>query len=189
MIVISISEQMLHHRRCSGVWCSYPVSTALAGTGNFEGSYQTPLGRHRIAEKIGDGMPLLTVFRARRPIGIFDPENPAFLPWMAGKHASVCESCETRTFRMAYKQKSGKIFADRTNDWILTRILWLEGVETGRNRRGRVDTKSRYIYIHGTHDEAAIGTPCSHGCIRMKNLDMLELFENARAGERVVIRA
>lgn len=153
MIIVSISEQMLHHRRRSGVWHSYPVSTAANGTGNEEGSFMTPLGRHRIAEKIGDGLPLLTAFRARRPIGQFN--------------ASTCDS---------------------SRDWILTRIIWLEGCETGKNRRGRVDTKSRYIYIHGTHDEAAIGTPCSHGCIRMKNLDMLELFEHTRTDERVIIR-
>jgi hypothetical protein len=77
---------------------------------------------------------------------------------------------------------------DAYRDWILTRILWLEGLETGRNRRGRVDTRSRYIYIHGTHDEDDIGRPASHGCIRMRNSDILEMFKHCREGERVLIR-
>jgi len=76
---------------------------------------------------------------------------------------------------------------DPSHDWILTRILWLEGMETGRNRRGHVDTKSRFIYIHGTHEENRLGTPVSHGCIRMCNADMLELFEHTHTGETVRI--
>jgi hypothetical protein len=62
-------------------------------------------------------------------------------------------------------------------DWILTRILWLSGCEPGRNRLGEVDTMRRYIYIHGTPDSAAMGTPGSIGCIRMRNRDIAELFE------------
>ncbi len=76
---------------------------------------------------------------------------------------------------------------DPNRDWILTRILWLEGMQTGLNRRGTVDTKSRYIYIHGTHEEHLIGTPASHGCIRMRNADVLRLFGLVRPGERVRI--
>jgi len=153
MIIVSVSDQLLHHRRNSGVWYTYPVSTAANGTGNAEGSFQTPLGNHRIAEKIGDDLPLFTAFKARKPFCIYDPE-----------------------------------IDDPKKDWILTRILWLEGIETGKNNRGKVDTKSRYIYIHGTHDETALGTPVSHGCIRMNNLDMLELFEHTFPGERVKIK-
>lgn len=62
-------------------------------------------------------------------------------------------------------------------DWILSRILWLSGCEPGRNRLGRVDTMRRYIYIHGTPDSAPMGIPASHGCIRMRNADIIELFE------------
>jgi len=76
---------------------------------------------------------------------------------------------------------------DPSHDWILTRILWLEGMETGENRRGHVDTKSRFIYIHGTHEEDMLGTPVSHGCVRMRNTDVLELFEHAHTGETVRI--
>jgi len=152
MIVVSISEQMLYHRRKTGVWYAYPVSTASKGVGNQEGSLQTPLGRHRIAEKIGHGLPLQTAFRAREPFCIYDPETD-----------------------------------DPNRDWILTRILWLKGCETGKNRRGKVDTYSRYIYIHGTHEEDKIGSPASHGCIRMSNEDMLELFESVSVDECVRI--
>ncbi len=62
-------------------------------------------------------------------------------------------------------------------DWVLTRILWLSGCEPGRNRLGCVDTMRRYIYIHGTPDHVEMGTPASHGCIRMRNSDIVELFD------------
>jgi lipoprotein-anchoring transpeptidase ErfK/SrfK len=62
-------------------------------------------------------------------------------------------------------------------DWILTRILWLSGREPGRNRLGDVDTMRRYIYIHGTPDSAELGKPGSIGCIRMRNRDIIELFD------------
>lgn len=62
-------------------------------------------------------------------------------------------------------------------DWILSRILWLCGREPGRNRLGEVDTMARYIYIHGCPDDAPLGTPASHGCIRMGNDDIIALFD------------
>ncbi len=61
-------------------------------------------------------------------------------------------------------------------DWILTRILWLSGCEPGFNRGGDCDTMRRYIYIHGSPDSAEMGRPGSHGCIRMRNADLVELF-------------
>ena len=72
-------------------------------------------------------------------------------------------------------------------DWILSRILWLRGLEKGRNKGGRVDTKKRYIYIHGTPEESRIGRPASHGCVRMKNDDVIELFDRVDAGTLVEI--
>lgn len=69
----------------------------------------------------------------------------------------------------------GEAFPGR--DWILTRILWLSGCEPGRNRLGKVDTMRRYIYIHGSPDIAEMGKPGSHGCVRMNNADMVELFD------------
>lgn len=64
-----------------------------------------------------------------------------------------------------------------TRDWILTRILWLSGCEPGYNRLGKVDTMRRAIYIHGSPDTAEMGQPGSHGCIRMRNQDIVELFD------------
>ncbi|RFA24652.1 L,D-transpeptidase [Alkalilimnicola ehrlichii] len=72
-------------------------------------------------------------------------------------------------------------------DWILTRILWLSGLEPGRNRLGERDTMRRYIYIHGCPDSAELGQPGSHGCIRMRNEDVADLFERVPVGTRVVI--
>jgi L,D-transpeptidase YbiS len=67
--------------------------------------------------------------------------------------------------------------ANPGRDWILTRILWLSGCEPGFNRLGTVDTMRRYIYIHGTPDNVPLGTPGSIGCIRMRNSDIIELFD------------
>ena len=72
-------------------------------------------------------------------------------------------------------------------DWILTRILWLSGCEPGRNRMGDVDTMRRYIYIHGSPDNIEMGKPGSIGCIRMRNRDILDLFELVPAGTQVSI--
>ena len=72
-------------------------------------------------------------------------------------------------------------------DWILTRILWLSGVEPGRNRLGNVDTMRRFIYIHGCPDEVALGAPGSRGCIRMGNREVAALFERVSAGTVVRI--
>lgn len=72
-------------------------------------------------------------------------------------------------------------------DWILTRILWLSGLEPGRNRWGHVDTLRRYIYIHGTPDSVPMGEPGSRGCIRMRNTELLSLFDRVEAGTRVDI--
>ncbi len=74
-------------------------------------------------------------------------------------------------------------------DWILTRILWLSGTEPGRNRLGRVDTLRRYIYIHGCPDAMPLGVPSSHGCIRMRNVDLIELFDRVAVGTPVMIEA
>jgi lipoprotein-anchoring transpeptidase ErfK/SrfK len=77
--------------------------------------------------------------------------------------------------------------AEPDRDWVLSRILWLRGLERGRNRLGRVDSMRRYIYIHGTPDEASLGTRASHGCIRMRNRDVIALFDRVEPGTRVEI--
>lgn len=133
----------------------YPVSTAANGPGEQSGSYCTPRGRHRIAEKIGAGAPLCAAFKARQLTGeVWTPALDA---------------------------------AEPGRDWILTRILWLEGLEEGKNRGGAVDTHARYIYIHGTNEEHKLGTPASHGCIRMRNADVAELFDLVKVGTEVRI--
>lgn len=73
-------------------------------------------------------------------------------------------------------------------DWMLTRLLWLSGTERGRNRLGDVDTMRRYIYIHGSADLAPVGVPGSHGCVRMKNEDVIELFDLVPPYTEVEIR-
>ncbi|MGR9043817.1 MAG: L,D-transpeptidase family protein [Gammaproteobacteria bacterium] len=133
----------------------YPVSTAKNGPGELRGSECTPRGRHKIRAKIGAGLPLNSVFKARRPTGEI------------------------------YTPALGRQYPER--DWILTRILWLSGLEPGRNRYGPVDTAWRYIYIHGCPDELMNGRPESHGCIRMHNTDMLELFDCVAANTEVYI--
>lgn len=72
-------------------------------------------------------------------------------------------------------------------DWILSRILWLSGKEPGKNRLGNVDSMQRYIYIHGTPDTEPMGRPCSHGCVRMRNQDVIALFDRVDVGTPVVI--
>jgi len=84
-----------------------------------------------------------------------------------------------------YTNELGREFPDR--DWILTRILWLSGMELGKNRLSNVDTMQRYIYIHGCPDSLPMGEPLSHGCIRMHNKDLMILFDLVSPGTRVMI--
>ena len=106
---------------------------------------KTPLGRFRIAEKIGAGEPIDIAYKARVPVNA---------------------SAE----------------ALKGDDLIMSRILWLDGLE-----EANANTHARYIYIHGTNHEEKIGGPASHGCIRMKNADIAELFELVEVGTPVVI--
>lgn len=78
--------------------------------------------------------------------------------------------------------------AQPNRDWILTRILWLKGLEVGKNRLGEVDSMHRYIYIHGTPDTEPMGEPKSHGCIRMRNQDVIELFNMVEFKTPVLIQ-
>ena len=84
-----------------------------------------------------------------------------------------------------YTPELNQAYPDR--DWILTRILWLSGLEPGFNRLGNVDTMQRYVYIHGSPDERPVGTPTSRGCVRMRNKDILELFDLVPYGTRIFI--
>ncbi|MDR2187464.1 MAG: L,D-transpeptidase [Azonexus sp.] len=97
----------------------------------------------------------------RAKIGAGQPENTIFV--------------RRRPTGEIWTPELAEQFPDR--DWILTRILWLSGCEPGYNRLGGVDTMRRYVYIHGSPDPAEMGTPGSHGCVRMKNADIIELFD------------
>jgi lipoprotein-anchoring transpeptidase ErfK/SrfK len=135
----------------------YPISTALHGPGETQGSGCTPRGLHRVRAKVGAGCAPGTVFVGRRPTGeVYSPE-------LAAAHPG--------------------------RDWILTRILWLTGCEPGINRGGAVDTLRRYIYIHGCPDDCAMGVPLSHGCVRMRNGDVVDLFERVEVGAGVRVEA
>jgi hypothetical protein len=91
------------------------------------------------------------------------------------------------------RRPTGEIYGDELEarhpgrDWILTRILWLGGLDPGFNRYGNVDTTWRYVYIHGSPDQGVTGIPASHGCIRMKSPDMIDLFDRVPVGMRVLI--
>ena len=109
----------------------------------------------------------------RAKIGAGQPENSVFV--------------RRRPTGEIYTSVLGAQFPER--DWILTRILWLSGCERGFNRLGEVDTMRRFIYIHGSPDEVAMGVPGSHGCVRMRNADVLDLFGRVRPGTPVQIIA
>ena len=91
------------------------------------------------------------------------------------------------------RRATGEIYSEELarqypgRDWILSRILWLCGEQPGYNRHGRVDSMRRYIYIHGTPDSEPVGVPRSHGCVRMRNAHVIELFELVGPGCRVDI--
>ena len=92
------------------------------------------------------------------------------------------------------RRPTGEIYSPQlraafpNRDWILTRILWLSGLEPGKNRLGHVDTMRRYIYIHGCPDEDPMGVPGSRGCVKMRNREIIELFDRVAPGTRVIIK-
>jgi lipoprotein-anchoring transpeptidase ErfK/SrfK len=114
-----------------------------------------------------------------------------------GKHSikeMIGEEAEINTIftsRINTKRSATIIdqFADTDDDYVTSRIMWLDGEEDGLNKGGNVDSFRRYIYIHGTHEEGLIGTKASHGCIRMFNYDVIELFNLVNIGTKVLIRA
>ena len=84
-----------------------------------------------------------------------------------------------------YSQELAEQYPDR--DWILSRIMWLSGKDVGKNRLGQCDSMQRYIYIHGTPDSEPMGVALSHGCVRMRNDDVIELFDLVNPGIDVLI--
>ncbi|MDQ3119778.1 MAG: L,D-transpeptidase [Verrucomicrobiota bacterium] len=144
---ISIARQRLSVERGRATQRSFPISTSKYGFGSAEGSLKTPIGRFRIAEKIGAGNPTDTAYKSRQPV-----------------------RASTRTLQ--------------EDDLVMSRILWLDGLEPAN-----ANTFERYIYIHGTNHEEQIGEPASHGCIRMRNADVAELFDLVEVDTPVVIVA
>ncbi|MDC9725751.1 MAG: L,D-transpeptidase [Gammaproteobacteria bacterium] len=135
----------------------------------FESSISTAL--NGAGEKKDSGCTPRGLHQIRACIGANEPENTVFV----GR----------RPTGEVYTPELGLTFPER--DWILTRILWLSGLELGQNRLANVDTMQRYIYIHGCPDALPMGEPLSHGCIRMHNKDLLTLFDLVSPGTRVMI--
>jgi len=104
----------------------------------------------------------------------------------------IGEGCPINTVFVG-RRPTGEIYtpelavAHPERDWVLTRILWLSGLDEGRNQGGEVDSRQRYVYIHGCPDELPLGVPLSHGCIRMHSAELMDLFVWTRLGERVLI--
>jgi len=135
------------------------------------GSYPVSTAKNGAGEQRGSECTPRGWHKIRAKIGVGQPLNAVF----KGR----------RPTGEIYDAELGLRYPGR--DWILTRILWLGGLEPGKNRYGEVDTCWRYIYIHGTSDETKIGLPASHGCIRMKNADILELFNRIDVGIKAYI--
>ncbi len=134
-------------------------------------SYSISTAKKGLGQKNGSECTPAGLHTIRAKIGLNSQENSVFIG----------------------RRDTGEIFSEelRQNnperDWILTRILWLSGLERGKNRGGDVDTMRRYIYIHGCPDSDSFSTPSSHGCVKMRNKDIIELFNNVDAGTRVLI--
>lgn len=155
IVLVNIKQQTLQVVHNGEITRDYSISSSKFGIGNQENSFKTPLGIHRVAQKIGDGAPSGTIFKARVDTG----------------------------------QIANILTADETSkeDYVTSRILWLEGLETDKNKGAGIDSFHRYIYIHGTAEEGRIGAPASRGCIRMRNADVIELFNLLKVGTLVNI--
>lgn len=145
--IVSVADQRLMVIR-DGMWThKFPISTSKFGLGDSFRSYKTPIGRLRVCDKIGAGLPVGSVIKHRNATGEILPVNAP------------------------------------GRDPIVTRILWLEGLE-----QSTANARSRGIYIHGTVEESRVGDPVSYGCIRMKSRDVIELFDLIPVGTEVRVQ-
>lgn len=143
----------------------------LSEQGRLLRAYPVSTGLNGPGELIGSGCTPRGRLRVRVKIGAGCPEGAVF-----------------RGRRCTGEVYSPELAAAHpARDWILTRILWLTGCEPGRNRGGGVDTLRRFIYLHGCPDSEPMGIPRSHGCIRMRNADLIELFDLTPVGTPVDI--
>ncbi|GHA15514.1 peptidase [Arenicella chitinivorans] len=132
---------------------------------------QVSTARNGVGQRFGSECTPLGEHRIRAKIGADAPENAVFVGRRAtGEIYTPCLSA-------AFPQR----------DWILTRILWLCGTQLGFNRGGLVDTQRRYIYLHGCPDSHPMGQPSSHGCVKMRNRDIMTLFDLVEIGTQVQI--
>jgi len=159
--IVSVSKQKLFLFTNKILEQTYPVSTAEAGIGNLSGSFQTPLGTHRIAEKIGANAPIATIFKGRQ---------------ITNKFAKIINDPEIRSDSDNITSRILWL------DGLENRIN--KGLDKNNNN---VDSYSRYIYIHGTDEEGLLGQAASHGCIRMSNRDVIEFFDKTEVNDLVVI--
>ncbi len=132
---------------------------------------QVSTAKNGVGEQMGSNCTPRGEHVIRAKIGAAQPFNTVFV---ARRPTGETYSPELRAL---YSQR----------DWILTRILWLSGLEPGKNRLGNVDTMRRHIYIHGAPDEDQIGVPSSHGCIKMRNQEVIKLFDRVPPGTPVTI--
>ncbi len=144
---------------------------SLFKDGKVENIYFVSTARNGAGEKMGSECTPTGWHKIRAKIGDKQPLNAVFI----GR----------RPTGERYTPSLSREYPDR--DWILSRILWLGGLEPEKNRYGNVDSTWRYIYIHGCPDELIQGKPESHGCIRMKSLDVIDLFNKVNVGLKVLI--
>ena len=134
-------------------------------------SYRVSTAANGVGEEYGSFCTPRGLHIIRAKIGAGQPLNTVFV--------------RRRPTGEIYTPQLGAEFASR--DWMLTRLLWLSGCEVGFNRLGSCDTMRRYVYIHGTPDSTILGQPGSKGCIRMRNADLVELFDKVSVGISVHI--
>ena len=134
--------------------------------------FRIATARNGVGERLGSEQTPRGEHYIRAKIGAGQPVNAVFI--------------SRRPTGETYSPGLRTAFPER--DWILTRILWLCGLERGKNRLGEVDTMRRYIYIHGCPDDDPMGNPSSRGCVKMRNNDIIRLFDRVPAGTRVTIR-
>jgi len=139
--------------------------------GQPESTYSVSTAKNGAGEKMGSECTPTGWHKVRVKIGDKQPLNAVFIA--------------RRPTGEVYQPELSIKYPAR--DWILSRILWLGGLEPGKNRYGKVDSSWRYIYIHGCPDELMQGKPESHGCIRMKNADVVDLFDRVNVGLKVLI--
>ncbi|VVC76039.1 Putative L,D-transpeptidase YkuD [Aquicella siphonis] len=144
----------------------------LLRLGDIIREYDISTGKNGAGEQFGSEKTPRGLHVIRAKVGAGCPVNSVFV--------------KRRPTGEIYTPELRARFPDR--DWILTRIMWLSGLEAGKNRLGQVDTMRRYIYIHGTPDDVAMGVPGSRGCVRMRNADIIELFDAIPAGTRLLIK-